>query len=143
MKFAIQPDHIPVNKYALLVAGLPPITLTSIGSFNEELDTVDLPDRTKATGGRTKPGDTELKLPMHHVVEAAAMDLWYSEGQDPVSPIYKKVATLNCLSNTGIIIRTFTIIGLFLNSRQTPDLEMGNDGDMAELTYGACWDDVL
>jgi hypothetical protein len=141
LKFVIQPDHITVNNYRLLVSGLPPITFVSVGSLEKELDCVDLPDRTQASTGRTKPGEVEVKVPAHHLTEVAAMAEWIQESSDPVSPTYKKTATLVSYSGTGLIQQTLTLIGLFAYKDVTPDLEMDNDGDMADRTYTLKWDD--
>jgi hypothetical protein len=113
LKFVIEPDHIPVNNYRLLIVGLTPITFTSIGSLERELDWTELPDRTQASTGRTKPGETEVKVPMHHTVQINAMEQWYQEGQDPISPTYKKTGTLTAYSGTTLINKTFTLIGVF------------------------------
>jgi hypothetical protein len=142
-KFVIQQDHIPVNKYRLTVPTLPPITFVSIGALEKELDKVDLPDRTTASTGRTKPGETEVKVPAHHAVEIAAMEAWFQEGKDPISPTYKKVGTLTLISGTRLFTKPLTIIGMWIYKGATPDLEMNDDGEMAVMTYTACWDDIL
>ena len=143
MKFAIREDHIPVNKYRLDISGMPPITITSIGSFEKERDTVDLPDRTKASGGRTKAGELDIKVPMHHYDQIAAMEAWFKEGVDPVSPTYKKVGTITMFSLTGLGQNAKTIIGANLGKSSDPDKEMNDEGAMAEQTYTLCWDDII
>ena len=143
MKFSIRDDHIPVNKYRMDVAGIIPITFTTIGSFDIERDTVDLPDRTKASGGRSKAGEVEVKVPMHHYDQVAAMDAWFAEGLDPVSPTYKKVATMTLLSLTSLGQRSSTVIGANVSKKADPDKEMNDDGNMAEMAYTICWDDVI
>lgn len=143
MKHVLQPDHIPTNKYVLSVAGLPPITFTSIGALEEEIDKVDLPDRTAASGGRTKPVEFDVKVPAHHEVEVAAMETWYEEGQDPVAPSYKKTATLNMISISGAVQYVVTLIGCYCFKRATPELEMNSDGEMVEITYSLCTDQIL
>jgi hypothetical protein len=142
-KFAIQEDHIRANKYIFSVSGLPPITFTSVGSLANELDVVDLPDRTQASGGRTKAGECEVKVPSHHVVEVAACDSWVDEAKDPVSPTYKKVGTMTFQSGTGLKVRTKTLIGCFLSKGELPEAEMNNEGEMVEDTYTLKWDDLL
>jgi hypothetical protein len=143
LKYAIQPDHIPVNNYRLLINGLQPITFTSVGALEKELDTVELPDRTTASTGRTKPGETEVKVPAHHTVEVQQMESWYREGKDPISPTYKKVATLEAYSGSRLITNTYTLIGAYVSKGATPDREMNDDGEMDVLTYTIKWDDVL
>lgn len=143
MKGVILPDHIPLSKYRFNVAGLPEILFTSFGAMEQELDTADLPDRTKASGGRTKAGETEVKLPMHHQVQVAAMESWFAEGSDDVDPSYKKVGTLSGISLSGLIRQTFTVFGCFLNKRTTPEFSLDNEGELAEMAYNMCWDDIL
>lgn len=144
MKGDIQEAHIPVNKFQLLVAGLPPLTPITIGALEEELDVVELPDRTKASGGETRSVETDVAIPAHHHVEIAAMEAWYAECQDPVTPTYKKVATLLQESNvTGQVPRTFTMLGVFITKRMTADLDRNNEGEMLNYTYTLSIDRLL
>ncbi len=143
MKGAIKSDHIALNNYELIVLGLPPITPVTIGGLEEELTTVDLPDKTKASGGSKNTSETEVELPMHHAIEQAAMELWFKQCQDPVSSNYKKDATLIHKSISGSTIRTYSLIGIFIMARATPDLEMVNDGEMANVTWTLSIDDIL
>ena len=53
MKGVIQPNHIPMNNFVLQVIGLPDIVFTEVGDISEIIDKVDLPDRTRASGGRS------------------------------------------------------------------------------------------
>lgn len=140
-KFVIEPDHIPINNYRFSVLGLPPITYTSIGALEKELDSVNLPDGTQASTGRTKPGETEVAVPMHHALQVAAMDAWYVEGQDPISPTYKKTGTMVYFSGTHLRQMVKTLIGVFCYKEGTPDVEMGDDGEMAVMKYTLKWDD--
>jgi hypothetical protein len=125
------PDHIPVNQFDLIVVGGPPkIEFITIDGLEEELDTVDLPDRTKATGGATKPVEFVATHPKHHTIEDAFLELWFSEGQDPVLPTYKKAATLLVNSISSLNIRSYNLIGLFPSKRKTADLDMANEGEL-------------
>ena len=143
MKGAIQPDHIPINNYELLILGLPPLTPTEISGLEDELQTVDLPDRTTASGGNRGPTEFEIQLPMHHLVEQGAMEAWLIEGQDPVAPTYKKVGTLIHKSNSGAVLRTYSLVGAYTNKRTLPDLEMENEGEMANVGWNIKVDDML
>ena len=143
MKHVLLPDHIPTNKYALAVAGLGNITYTSVGALEREIDKVDLPDRTSASGGRTKPLEFEVKVPAHHLEEIALMDDWHEQGQDPVDPNYKKTGTLSMISISGLQRYVGTIVQLWVQKDATPELEMNSEGDMAEKTYTMCADDFL
>jgi len=142
-KFVILPDPIQVSNYSLQVVGLPKLTPTSIGALEQELDKVDLPDRTTVSGGRTKAGEFEMKIPLHHTQEIAAMKTWFAEAQDPQSPTYKKTGTLIVESGSKINRSVITLIGLWVSKKAIPDLEMNNDGDMAEATFTMAYDDLL
>jgi hypothetical protein len=141
MKGDIRPDHIPLNKYQLLVLGtaVPAFTFTEISGIEEELQTTELPDRTVASGGNTGPVEFTAKCPLHHLEEQAALELWFNEGKDPVSPLYKKAASLVHMSGTGQVLRTYSVVGVFCSKRALPDLSMANEGEMAanEWTFKA------
>lgn len=144
MKHVLLPDHIPTNKYALAVAQLgADITFTSVGALEREIDKVELPDRTAASGGRTKPIEFEVKVPAHHLDEIAIMDKWIEDGQDPVDPNYKRTGTLSMISISGLGRYVGTLVGLWAQKDATPELEMNSEGDMAEKTYTMCCDDFL
>ena len=141
-KFVILPDPIQVSNYSLRVVGLPELTPTSVGALELELDESELPDRTQVSGGRTKPGEFEMKIPLHHAVEIVAMKSWFKEGQDPQTTTYKKVGSLLLESGTRLNKYPVTIIGLWCKKKSIPDLEMNNDGEMAEATFTMKYDDL-
>ncbi len=131
MKQTLQPDHIAVNNYQLIVVGGPPlIQFVTIDGFEEELETVDLPDRTTASGGNTKSIEFTATHPKHHTVEDAFLEAWFLEGQDPVSPTYKKAATLVIQSISRLVTRSYNLIGLYPSKRKTSDLDMANEGEL-------------
>lgn len=135
MKGDIRPDHIPMNKFKLIVQGLPLITFTEVAGLEEELETVDLPDRTAASGGQTKPVEFTAKMPTHHTEQRIAMESWYEEGKDPVSPTYKKIGTLVKMSLSGAQTVSYIMNGLFVCKRNTPDLDMSNEGEMDQIEW--------
>ena len=143
LKGTIAPDHISINKYQLIVAGLPTLTPTKIGGFPEELDAVEIPDRTRASGGNTKPIEFTMTLPAHHDVEVAAMEMWFQESQDPVLPTYKNVGTLLVYLISGQKMRTVTLTGLFPTRIASPDLDMANEGEMMTYEYTLSADDAI
>lgn len=143
MKGSIKPNHILLNTYRLIVQFLPPLTPVSVSGLDEELEVADLPDRTKASGGYTKAGSMTIKLPMHHIIERVAMEKWFSDSQEPVALDYKKAATLIHFDNAGRPIASYTLLGCFVMKRKTPDLELKNAGEMAEIEYTISWDDVV
>ena len=129
MKQVLAPDHIGVNDYQLIVVGAPPvIQFVTIDGLEEELEVVDLPDRTKASGGNTKAITFAATHPIWHVAEDAYLELWFKES-NLVLPTYKRPATLIVKSISGMLVRTFNMIGLFPGKRKTADLEMANEGE--------------
>ncbi len=143
MKGVIQPDHIPLNQFQLLVLGLGNFTFISVTGLEEELNVVDLPDRTVASGGRTNAIEFVVKLPLHHRTEQAQMELWYRESQDPVLPTYKKPATLILPSSSRQIVVSYALSNVFPMKRTTPDFELENDGEMAANEWTMRADSML
>ena len=142
-KGTIKEDHIPRNKGTLFVPGYPPFAFTSITGMEEELQTVDLPDKTRASGGHTTPVEITCRHPMHHKVHESLLEDWYQEGKDPITPGHKKVASLQYKSGTGNITRTYPMIGMFPNRRKPADIEADNEGELAETEWRFSVDDVL
>ena len=144
MRGQIKADHIPLNKFTLLMGGLPvALTPTKISGIEEELETTDLPDRTRASGGNTKPTEFTMEIPMHHLVEQAAMEQWFRQAQDPVLPTYKLFGTLIHSPISGGLPRTFTLNGVFPTKRKLPDLDMSNEGEMAVVEWTCSCDQLL
>lgn len=143
MKGVIQSNHIPKNNYELQVNGLPPITFTEVGDISEVIDKVDLPDRTRASGGTKQAGDFPVMVPSHHDVEVAAMESWYKEGQDPVAPTYKKSGTLLKKGLDGTVIRSYIFSGLWVSERNMTAMSLENEGEMDAIEYLLNFDDIL
>ncbi len=143
MKGVIKADHIPVNKFSLIIIGLPPLTPTEISGMEDELETTDLPDRTTASGGNRGPTEFTMMIPAHHTVEIAACEVWFREGQEPVLPTYKKAGVLIMRSLSGANLRLRTIVGAYISKRTDPDLELANEGEMASIEYTVKVDDIL
>lgn len=141
MKGTIQEDHIPLNKFILSVSGIGvDLIFTTVSGIEEELDAVDMPDRTKATGGRTQAVEFTAMLPLHHEVEQAAMEEWFNQthgdGREPnVDLAYKRTGTLRLPSISGAIQVSFTLDELFPTKRALPDFEMDNEGEMAQVEW--------
>lgn len=143
MKGAIQPDHIPLNKYSFIVAGLAPMTFTTVSGLEEELENVELPDRTAASGGNTKPIEFTATHPMHHLIEQAAMETWYLQSQDPVDPTYKKAGTIVMSSLSGLVTKRYMVSGVFPCKRKTGDLDMNNEGELHQVEWTFKADQVI
>ena len=139
----IQPDHMPVNKFELIVLGLPKIVFTTVGSFTDATTEAELPDGTVASGGKSSPVEIPVTVPRHHLVSIMAMDNWKQQGKDPIDPGYKKTGTLITYSGTGDVFKTEQLIGVWARDKATPDLDMDNDGDMAENSYVLRADQVI
>lgn len=131
---AIQPNHIPVNKYELNIPGLPPITFTKIAGIEQELETVDLPDRTTASGGNTKAFEFACETAEHHKAEQAALEAWFAASQAAATG-YKKAATLTKKTVDGATLRNFTLLGIYPFKRKLPDLDMKNEGEMGVVEW--------
>lgn len=143
MKGEILADHMPVNKYTLQVVGLIPITAVELSGIEDELETTELPDRTVASGGNRKATEFTMMVPAHHSAEQAALELWFRESQDPISPTYKKPCTLTLESISGNSTRGYTLSGVFPKGRNTPDLERANEGEMANIEWVMSVDDII
>jgi|GEM_PF-4001633 len=144
MKNVLLPDHIPLNNYDLIVVGGPnPIRFTSISGIEQALETVDLPDRTKASGGNVGAIEFTATHPKHHTIEDAFLESWFQEGQDPVLPTYKKAATLLVRSISTLNVRSYTLINLFVMNRALPDMEMGNEGELFMTTWTFAADNIF
>lgn len=143
LKGTLQTPHIPQNKYELTVIGLPPLVFTAISGIEEEVEEVILPDRTAASAGESAPVEFTVTQPMHHALEVAAMEAWYQEGKDPVSPNYKKSGTLIHFNIEGAAVMSWTLIGMWVKRRATSDLEMESTGDMATIERTCRADQVI
>lgn len=134
-KGIVQPNHIPVNNFELIVVGLPPILFTTVSGFDEETQSVEMPDRTMVTGGNSTAVEFEGTTFEHHSNELPFLELWRTEGVDPVSPTYKKVGTLIKRKIDGTVGTTRTLFGLWVKNRSNPDLDLANEGEPAMITW--------
>lgn len=144
MKGVFPTDHLPVNKFRLLVEDLPEtLVITKLSGLEDELDTVELPDRTMASGGNVKGGEFTIETPMDDSAEHAAMDEWFKLGHDPVQPNYKKSCVLIHTSISGEKEVAYNILGAFVSKRKLPDLEMANEGDPAIVEWTCKYDQAM
>ena len=143
MKGAILAEHMPTNRYSLAILNFVTLTATEISGLEDELETVELPDRTRVTGGNRGASEFTVMIPMHHTVEVAAMELWFVQCQDPVAPDYKKVGTLTHKSISDQAARAYTLSGMFITKRKLPDLEMAGEGEMGTIEFTISVDDIL
>jgi hypothetical protein len=143
MKGDIKSDHIPVSKYKLLVAGFPSLTIVELSGLEDEIVTTELPDRTVVSGGQHTASEFTIMMPDHHLEEQAIMETWFIESTDPVSPSYKKIATLIAESVSGNTIRSRSLIGVFPKKRKLWDGEMANEGEIALVEWTLSVDEIL
>lgn len=143
MKGTILPGHIGVNRYNLVVLGAPALVFHEVSGMESETPFVELPDRTQASGGEEGVGEFTVMQPMHHKVERAFMEVWLQEGRDPVTPTYKKVATMIWTDIHGVERTSWSLVGLAVSKRGTPDGEMANDGEMAAIEWTFKYDSMV
>ena len=144
LKGKIRADHIPLNKYALTFIGLLPtsnITFLTVSGAESEIAKVELPDRTAVSSGQSGTSEMTVTVPAHHDDEVTSMENWFSEGEDPVSPTYKKVGTLTLLSGEGKG-KSWSLIGVWNMKRKHPDMAFENEGEMAVYEYVLSIDEI-
>jgi hypothetical protein len=143
IKNVVQPNRVQVNKYQLIVQpGVGSVLLVSIGGLEEELDKVDLPDRTSRSGGREKQGETEIVQPMHHDLEVLAVETWYRMCKNTL-PLYLKLGILMIFDEWGSPRKRYTLPNCWLSKRKHADLELDNDGEMATITWTMNYDQII
>jgi hypothetical protein len=142
LKRLVKPDHIPLNNFKLTVQGMIDILFISVSGLDEELESVDLPDRTAASGGNTKAGAFTAKQMMHHVQEVAALEQWYKASMHPVDPAYKKDALLKFKSISDRVSSTYSLRGIFPHKRVIPNPDMNDEGKAAEIEWTFRFDEI-
>lgn len=143
LKNSLFPDHIPVNKFELIVVGAPgPMKFIKITGLERELETVSLPDRTTASGGNVKPVEFTATHPKHHVVEDTFLEAWLKESELAV-PSYKKAGSLLIQSISGLVTRSYTLLGLYPCKSATPDLDAENEGELFVTTWTFKADNII
>lgn len=144
IKNVIQENRVQTNKYqALIQPGVGQVLFTAISGLEEELDAVELPDRTMRSGGRKKTIEFDVTQPMHHDVELIGMEAWYEECQDPVSPIHLKIMALIIFDSQGFPRRRVTLFNVWIKKRAHSDLELEGDGEMGTVTWTLQADELI
>lgn len=132
-KGKVQANPIAQHSYQFLVVGMPPLVVTKVGSLEDEIETITLPDRTRHPGGEKPPTEIVITVPSHHTVEQLALELWWEECQHPISPNAKKTGTLVRYRGDGSIGRKFLCTGAFPMKHARGEGDMENaDGYVAE-----------
>jgi hypothetical protein len=136
----VNANHVPVNNFELAVSGeTQTFWFTEISGIEFEIQAVDLPDRTKASGGNPLPQEFTAKMLMHHDAERKVLNEWLEAAIEPVTATYKKTATLTHKTIAGANNAKYTITGLWIMKRKLPDLDRANEGEAAviEWTFSA------
>jgi hypothetical protein len=138
---SVLPDHVPVNNFVLAVIGSGKVPANTTFFFVEvsgiELETqaVDLPDRTKASGGQFGAQEFTAKSMMHHGTERSALEGWFTEGQNPVTATYKKSCTLTHKTLSNATKGVYTLSGVWIMKRKLPDLSTEDEGAPAMIEW--------
>lgn len=143
IKNVLKVNRVQVNKFQLTIQpGVGSPLFTSITGLEEELDTVDLPDRTTRSGGRGKQLEFEVIQPMHHDLEVLAMEAWWAMCKATL-PGYLKLGILVLFDEWGMPRRRRTIPNIFISKRKDTDQELDNDGEMATITWTLKGDEII
>lgn len=142
MKGAIKEGSFSTNSFELLVLGMPPLTPITTSGLEEEIVLTELPDKTNSSSGVTNPSTITIEFPLHHTTEILALEAWLIEAKTRL-PTYKKAASLVYKDPTGLVLKTFTLNGMWPSKFTYPDLDMGGDGEMARLGVDFSVDEIL
>ena len=142
-KGAIQPNHIPVNKFRLDILGQPSILFVTISGLEDETEKIILPDRTVASLGNTPAKVFTATIFEHHTIELAFLRVWIQEGKHPVTKFYKKPGVLTKGNVAGKAISIRTMIGMWPFLEKDADLNLANKGDPAMVTFTFSYDKVI
>jgi hypothetical protein len=144
IKNVLKENRVQTNKYSALIQPGPGLILfTAISGLEEELDASELPDRTMRSGGRKKSIEFDATQPMHHDLEVLAMEAWYTECQDPVSPVHLKIMTIIIFDQQGFPRRRVTLFNVWIKKRVHSDLELEGEGDMGTITWTLQADELI
>lgn len=143
IKNVLKTNRVQVNKFQLTIQpGVGAPLFTTISGLEEELDTVDLPDRTSRSGGREKQLEFEVGQPMHHDLEVLAMEAWYRMCKATL-PLYLKLGVLVLFDEWGMPRRKYTLPNLWISKRAHSELELDNDGEMSIITWTLKADQIV
>ena len=127
LKGKIQKDIIAGNKYTVRV-GVKEIICTTVSAIEEAIQTIDPPDGTTASGGRTEVSEFTIAVPAHHQIDMVYMNEWFAACQDPVLPTAYRMVTVKGSSSSGNINRIDTCFGCHITGRQSAEYLMEDGG---------------
>lgn len=142
LKGKILENHIPLNTFELAVTGMPQLTLTKSDNIEESVAVIELPDRTRASGGQSSSVSFSGEVPMHHQVQVGALDLWFNQSKSPIDRGYRKSGSIMFFALNGTP-RIYELLNLWVSKRTIPGGDMANDGEMAVVTYQFEADEVV
>jgi len=142
-KGSLSVGYIPVNKFTLSVADVADLKVVEVSGIEQELETVELPDKTVVTSGRLGVTEFTIKIPAHETTAMGAMDVWWKMcyGVNATSG-YKKLATLLLLDTFGATKSSWSITGMFPTKRALPELNAASEGEMAMAEWTFKADDI-
>ena len=88
MKAVFNPDAVTVNRFTLDIPGLKPILFDTVSTTELDIDTADMPDRTRISGGRTAPGEFTATILAGEGQGNLDLERWFEEAIDPIAPGY-------------------------------------------------------
>lgn len=142
LKGVIPKDIIAANKFTLAIDNVE-IVAVSVSGIEENLQVAELPDGTKASGGRTEASETTIVIPQHVTQSRQVMDLWWQSCKDPVQPDAYKNITVTGTSSTGANTSVSTLIGVFITSRKSADYALEDGSTMTVIEYTCSVDDAF
>ena len=143
MKGIFNNDHMPMNKFELRIDGFPIISFTEVTGLESEIDTVEMPDKTVVSGGRSQPGEFTAKLMLHDDFPLIRLNGWHEACKDPVDPNYKKNGIMFYDSISGNNFAAFEILGMFPKKISAPDANMGNEGESQQFEITFAYDEIV
>lgn len=142
LKGVIPKDIIAGNKFTLAIDNVE-IVAVSVSGIEETLQVAELPDGTKASGGRTEASEMTIVIPQHLTASKLVMDAWWQAGIDPVVPAAYKNITVTGTSSSGAIVSTDTLIGVFVTNRKSADYALEDGTTMTTLEYTCSVDNAF
>lgn len=142
-KGQVSADAALTNQYRLEIPGTPPIYFARVGEISRELVTTELADKTAQTTGQINVIETEADTYAHHVAERLALEALLTAAT--VGAPGHKIATalLFLLGADGQPRVTYSLAGLIVKGRKTPELNSGDDGAGVLLTWMLSIDDAI
>lgn len=142
-KGSIQPGAAMTNQFQVVIGAILPILATRVTGLDRSVKTANLPDQTwQSTGQVPALMSIEIDVPLHHAAEVLAM-----EGLELLTvtgaPLYKSAAFVYVLDASGAVKKTYNLIGFGVTGHKVPELNAGNDGGMAVITFMCAADDSL